>query len=125
MKRSPRRLTAVKSTRSVSSSKKSIVPKGKVYFLAAPSTSRVAKICEAVTSASGALRLDPDRPRLPNQEEETVREGRSRQPQTRRNLVLPPRRGVAGVREVLRLFERTRVERPKSRLRPKTELSED
>jgi hypothetical protein len=40
------------------------------------------KICEAVTCACGALRLDPDRPRLPNQEEETVREGRSRQPLT-------------------------------------------
>ena len=31
------------------------------FFPAAPSTSQVAKICEAVTRVNGALRLDPDR----------------------------------------------------------------
>ena len=47
------------------------------------------KICEAVTCASGALRLDPDRPRLPNRKSTRYWERKPRQPQTRRDQRFP------------------------------------
>ena len=60
---------------------------GKSTSLSGPG--RVANICEALTSASGALRLDPDRANLPTRKKMRRWEGRPRQPQNRRNLVLP------------------------------------
>ena len=50
----------------------------------------VDKICEAVTCACGAHRLDPDRPRLPNRKRRRYGKEDRGNRKPRRNLVLPP-----------------------------------